>query len=716
LRYRVELIRFAAGCVLALGGAFALWACGPFLPNWLLASDSYVLDAPTVWFKKEVAPVLAAGTPKPAAVPAQEPFRETSAVAVEDLQEALGKAGTPAARREELLGQYRAFRDGVVSYGDALAKWQDEASWADPVPPRPAFREVAIPAGLPAEFADYEKGALAYHLGRMEEARAAWEKLLARPAGERRYRTTWAAYMLGRSAVESDPDAAAKWFGKTRDFAAQGFQDPLGLAAASLGWEARAEMGRGRHDEALKLYAQQAKSGDPRALESLRRAARSALAKPETARRAARSPEARPIVTAYVLSDWTRIDYEGPLDPAKAQAWLAAIQAEKVVDVKHADRLAWAAYRAGDFAAAQEWLTRAAADAPMARFLRAKLLMRDGKLAEAEALLAEAAPALPEKPADGEELWTAYDNGVQPAGKPRALGELGAVRLARKEYAPALDALLRSGYWVDAAYVAERVLSLDELKAYVDREWPRASGTPALSNDVDVEEGWQPLYAGVILPEPKDVDWNLRNLLGRRLVRAGRHAEALPYLIEESRPAVEELASALKAGQDAKRPAAERAGNLFRAACVMRHQGLEIAGTELEPDWAMSGGSYDQGSFTEARENPETHRQLAATEDERTRVRKSRTEPFERFHYRFRGADLAWEAASLLSDGSPEKARMLTVAGTWIKNRDPKAADRFYRALVSCCGQTDLGREAARVKWFPEVEDCAPAAEEGGEP
>lgn len=131
----------------------------------------------------------------------------------------------------------------------------------------------------------------------------------------------------------------------------------------------------------------------------------------------------------------------------------------------------------------------------------------------------------------------------------------------------------------------------------------------------------------------------------------------------------------------------------------------------------MSGGSYDQGSFSKSREDPETHRHLGATEDERGRARKSRAEPFQRFHYRFRGADLAWEAASLLPDGSPEKARMLAVAGTWLKTRDPKAADRFYRALVSCCGQTDLGREAAHAKWFPEVEDCAPpAAEEEAEP
>lgn len=711
MRYRVELIRVTAVCALAAGGAFALWACGPFFPNWLLASDSYVLDAPVVWFKKEVAPFLPTGTSKLQAASADDPYLHTKQVAVEDLQAALAKSSLPAAEREKVVQEYTAFRDEVVSWAAALEEWRSEASWSDSPPPRPEFRPMAVPAGLPGEFADYEKGAVAYHLGNMDEARAAWEKLLARPAGERRYRTTWAAFMIARSRVESDPAAAVKGFAKTRELAGQGFADPLGLAAASLGWEARAERNRGRYDVALKIYAEQTATGDKRALESLRRTARSALESPEAARVVARSAEARPVVTAYVLSDWSRVDYDGPLDPTRARAWLAALQAEKITKVEHADRLAWAAYRAGDFAAASEWLKRADASAPMARWIRAKLLMRDGQLAEAEALLAQAAPALEENPGGDEDAWLLYESEVQPAGRPRALGELGAVRLARKEYAPALDALIRGGYWTDAAYVAERVLTIEELKAYVDQEWPRSLRFTAGHEPVD--EGWDLIYAGLALPVAEDVSWRVRDLLGRRLVRAGRHAEALPYLLEELQPTVEGLAAALAAGKDAARPAGERAESLFEAACTTRHFGMEIQGTELEPDWALESGTYDVGSFVTSRSDPETHARLGPTDDEKKRAEKSRAEPFQRFHYRFRAADLAWEAASLLPDGTPEKARMLALAGSWIKNRDPKAADRFYRALVRCCGETELGREAARVKWFPEVADCAAPSPEG---
>ena len=52
------------------------------------------------------------------------------------------------------------------------------------------------------------------------------------------------------------------------------------------------------------------------------------------------------------------------------------------------------------------------------------------------------------------------------------MAELGVLKLSRGEFAQALDALLRSGFWQDAAYVAERVLTTDELKTYVDQNWP----------------------------------------------------------------------------------------------------------------------------------------------------------------------------------------------------------------------------------------------------
>ena len=99
----------------------------------------------------------------------------------------------------------------------------------------------------------------------------------------------------------------------------------------------------------------------------------------EALRQVARSAQARPILTACVLAHWGRVEtdtWPEPLDPAPAKAWLDALRAAGVTQVEDADRLAWAAYRAGDFAAAEEWLRRAPAKAPMALWVRARLRIR----------------------------------------------------------------------------------------------------------------------------------------------------------------------------------------------------------------------------------------------------------------------------------------------------------------------------------------------------
>jgi len=64
-------------------------------------------------------------------------------------------------------------------------------------------------------------------------------------------------------------------------------------------------------------------------------------------------------------------------------------------------------------------------------------------------------------------------------------------------------------------------------------------------------------------------------------------------------------------------------------------------------------------------------------------------------------ADHAWAAMQLMPDDSDELARLCTEAGGWLKGRDPDAADRFYKALVTRCASTDLGKQAAALRWFP---------------
>jgi hypothetical protein len=271
---------------------------------------------------------------------------------------------------------------------------------------------------------------------------------------------------------------------------------------------------------------------------------------------------------------------------------------------------------------------------------------------------------------------------------------LSALRLARSEYTPALDDLLRGGWWIDAAYVAERVLTLDELRAYVDETWPAAAAV------------W---YRPGAPRNAEKIAFDLRYLLGRRLARAGKLADARSYLPEAFRPVLDDLARSLAQGHEASRPAAQRSAALFRAACLDRYQGMELLGTELEPDWFVHGGSFAQDPFAVARANPRTHPHLGPTPDERQRVARNHTVPDKRFHYRYRGIALAQEAAKLLPAGTEERARLLATAGNWVESRDPAGARPLYDAIQGCCQDTEIARRSRKVSAITNVEDACPA-------
>src|SRR5437773_2547704 len=60
-----------------------------------------------------------------------------------------------------------------------------------------------LPDEFNSEFADYHRGAFAFRRGQEHwgEARQAWEDLLKRPEQDRRYRTVWATFMIGKIAL-----------------------------------------------------------------------------------------------------------------------------------------------------------------------------------------------------------------------------------------------------------------------------------------------------------------------------------------------------------------------------------------------------------------------------------------------------------------------------------------------------------------------------------
>jgi hypothetical protein len=678
---------------LLLGSAAAL-ACGPYFPNRILVDgDQGVLAVPVAGFRQELERLRPKTPPRfRAVVPTREDgawrghggqVQQTARVDVGDLERALVAAGRPKPARDKVLAAYKKTRAEIQTYRTRLADWREKGLDAEAHPP-PALEPPAIPDGLPAEFCDYLRGAILYHQGRRAAARRAWQALLDRPKAQRAWRSAWAAFMIGKSWLGDRPERAARWFRRTRQLAADGYADHLGLAAASLGWEARAELDRRRFVAAIELYVAQMATGDPTAVPSLQRAARQALDSPPTALAGlAANPTAREVLTAYVIARG------GPYTagPSKKTVgkWLRAVEAAKVSVVEEADRLAWAAYQIGDMDAAGRWAAVAPADRVMTCWVRAKLLLRAGKVEPAAELLGRAVRKLPAARDTGGHGWhspSAFSLEADPPAA-RVRGELGALLLSRRQYVGALDALLHGGYWNDAAYVAERVLTADELKRYVDRAWPAA---PAVKAEADGERRIR-----------------IRGLLARRLARLGRRQAARPYAPAARRPWLDAYDAALRDGNNRRLPAPRRAAALWRAACIARYRGIELLGTEVAPDWAVYAGMYKERAAAAIRSQPDFAALVPASRDEARRAKTHAANPLERFHYRYTAAGHAWDAAKFMPDDDPATARVLCIAGTWLKVRDPEVADRFYKALVIRCRRTKLGAEADRLRWFPKL-------------
>lgn len=699
-------------------------ACGPDFPNNLLSGgDAAVLVAPQAAFARELVRLRLAPPRFPASESTNGFAAEAGAAELADLRAALKRSNLSVPESVELETNLQSMRASLETFVERFKASENSRPWigeddrghdGEPTVPAPQFPTLSLPAKLPGEFSDYLEGALAWYNPALVDkglARQAWQRLLARPPAERRFKSTWAAFMLGRAWEQDDPAAAVRYYEQVRELAQKGFNDSIGLAAASLGMEARVHLRRKHFEPAISLYLDQLAAGDGSSTNSLRMAAGAALgAGPAALRALARNPRTQRVITAYVISQPVREntaveETESEISCQKLRNWLAAVESAEVSDVESSEEFALAAYRANEMELASRWIKRAPGS-PVAQWLQAKLLLRAGKVSSAASLLAKVAQYFPVMPLDTNEVAPAalkdtlylVNRGSWPYRMPverQVLGELGAVRLARRDYAQALDALLNAGFWMDAAYVAERVLSVDELKTYVDTHWPEVP--PQQSADEERKFPNDEIC-------PAKLRGQIRYLLARRLTRSFRSEEARTYYPPERLEAFDSLVRALNAGWDETQPGEQRAKALFEAAVMTRTTGMELIGTEVEPDWHIHGGAFEEGVTAGDRARHEDAQVLVAADEELQRTREHRADPEMRFHYRYHAAALAWEAAKFMPNNSDATAHVLWTAGTWLKVRDPRTADLFYKALVRRNRRTALGAEADRQRWFPQLD------------
>ena len=730
----------AVGATLCFAGG--LHATGYFGPDVYLDDGGKIVDAsPEFYWELELRRIAQEFHPTEKLIVSEKPSPNYE-------EQEPDNRGNEDSENADLKDFDSALKEGRIKPPDQTKAKQAHGDARNVIHATSAALESAqkpLPAEFDSEFADYHRGALAYRNKQWDEARKAWENLLKRPEQDRHYRTVWAAFMLGKAALKSDDyPGAARWFQRTREFAKAGFADSLGLAADSYGWEGRAEWKQDHLEKAAPLFLTQLALGDETAVVSLKalipdrdpvygllnygpRSAEDSEKWTEEQQReeaqkevaklklAAKDHLLRRLITVHILAASFLSDAESPdqtnAPVNRSERWLNIIKEEKLDRVEDAEYLGWLAYDNGDYKSAAHWLELSKGDSAAALWLKAKLQRRAGKSAEATNTMTQAVEKLRASPYYTEGFD--YSGGGHWGFYASASGDLGGLRLSRGDFVQALDALYKGKVWEDAAFVAERVLTTNELKQYVD----------SLPPTEKPKEG-------------EDYYVKLRYLLGRRLVREDRYADAKQYLSPPYDKVLEKYVKALKDGANEKLSKTERAHAWFTAGWLARYEGMELMGTEGAPDAFAEGGSsempdlakqrrtgfyetvaYDKNNHVildkEGNQIPKKEPiPLKATAKEVQRLTANKIEPDVRFHYRLIAGALAMKAAALLPDNSEELADVVNQAGLWVKDRDEKIGNRYYQLIDRRCTKTKIGQADMAKHWFVDQEGPWSTAEQ----
>jgi hypothetical protein len=586
----------------------------------------------------------------------------------------------------------------------------DEATHLLPVTDTENAVYTREPADIPAQQQEqelYTAAAASFHAGDDVDAERGFAEVLKLPAARRQRMSLPAAYSLGRAhALDGHRVAAIAAFRQVRTLARAAFVDPDGLAAASLGEEAAVIYANGAGDivAAIHLYAQQASVDEGGALSLL------TVMRDTDAR--ARAQIGRDAVGSRLLAlfYYTREDEIGDDD---RESWRREVVHSSTTEARGADYAAAAMYRAGDWKRAEQ-LAAVCKHSPIAMWVQAKLALRGGDRTRAEALLAQV-----EK--------SRLNTQTEPATTVR--GELGLLALADEHFVEAMTWFAKGHRVVESSYIAERVLTLDEMQQAVvaqavhrndpidvqeTDEGPQNIYMTFGDEDADTKPDYLPACSAWELDtnEPSAC-WprRLHAMYARRLVREHRFDDALAAFgsfdtnaehsttrgdqVQFSSDARSYLMSTKAA---AAASGVERAERLFASAQVMRDRGMEIAGTETAPDWRIYDGNYSRGFLClpslaggyKYAETPDDYDDEAedcvaptrpdaalVSDAEVTRVRASDPPGSQRFAYRIVASQLAEQAAELVPPRSQAYGALMCWAAKYAK-RDQDRFDTMY--------------------------------------
>ncbi|MEL4244651.1 tetratricopeptide repeat protein [Shewanella xiamenensis] len=612
--------------------------------------------------------------------------------------------GAPAAQEylwdeahSRYLSQTRAYENSELSEAQLaqVNSLRDAQSLAEAEQIAAQLKESLAPA-----LTWYSLGAMAFDAKEYDKASDYFKKVIALPESERAGRSLWALYSLSRIELIKSKTAsnnshfvqANAYLQQLQTEVTQGAADPLRLSLAGLGeqayillhqGQAQIEVTRGEYeppkidvalnpatlDKIIELYATQSAEGDSSGYDSLLMLSRTLMAKNLLELKPLlQQPSVQQLLIAYWQSSANDFAFDGQLTEMGQQvAKILTIFPTDGLMLSQGDKLAAIYYQLGDYASAERLITLAKPSG-LTWWLTAKLMMQKGDQAQAAKAYAEAVRHFPTDmnaatatTSQQDAQQQAIEADAEQATYCRIRAEQGVLSLERGEYVDALNQLFASGdeYWQDIAYVAERVLTTAELKLFIDEH------VPVMNFEYPKDSDW---YDSV---EP--LNNRLRYLLGRRLLRESAIAEAPAYFSNPTLNAnVQEYGKALTTAKSSK--GIESARAYWAAAELARHQGMEILGFELAPDYSIYAGMFDLRDWYTADK---------LSDKEQQRISASQAIPDKRFHYRYQAAELASKAADLVPHNSQAYAALLCQATGWVLYRDDELAQRYYKKYVA---------------------------------
>ena len=511
---------------------------------------------------------------------------------------------------------------------------------------------------LPPLVANYTKGALAFENKHLDEARQYFRAALSAPVpkGLEQY-ALWSHYMLGRSA--DDSKLLQHEFDEVRHMLKAGVRDDVGLGntlndeEGLLAWQSRMDV-----PLAVHLYIASAVRGDAVSWSSLYDVASSladVLSSDDAVMRqkaliSLQDEQTRELMLLYVYAVPSLIDDSSPesarLVDALTRVFTAAGQ-HSDIGAAHMAAIAW---EEGRYDLAEKWAGQS--DNALAWWVRGKLALRQGDAAAARKYYDIAISRLQQ----------ARSSQLAQAMNCRVNDERALLAVQDRDYPQAIRLMKVAGldhayYWWDVAYLADRILTLDELAEFIKDVVPPAVWTTDPSKKTPNNDQLQPYR-------------RLVDLYGRRLMRAGRYADAIVVLRHSVLlPLAQHHADLYKAIYVTKSSRVNRAAAWFALAEDTRENGMDLFGYTLDPDYQDTNGGFYLGL-----DDPKTQEP-----DEAARYRATTPLHNRRFHYREIAADEAQHAAALVPPHSQAYAASLCWASYWVLSIDKERANDIYR-------------------------------------